>query len=74
MSLIHSKKICLYCSHFRNSPEYLESVYKGLTTLSSAYGSVRKDDGICEKNDEYLSAYDWCDHFDKATCQEPVVR
>jgi len=63
MKLIHSQKICLYCQYFQNSPAYLESVYKGLTSLSSAYGSVRKDDGICAKNDEYLSADDWCEHF-----------
>ena len=57
---------CINCSHFRNSPEYLEETIKGLKTMSSGHASVRMDDGICEKNDEYLSAYDWCDHFEKA--------
>jgi len=57
------KSICLHCSHFRNSPAFLESIFRGLTALSSAYGSVRKDDGICLENDLYLSAYDWCDRF-----------
>ncbi len=55
---------CINCVHFRNSPEYLESVYKGLTSLSSAYASVRKDDGICLQRDLYLSADEWCDDFD----------
>ena len=57
---------CINCSHFRNSPEYLEETIKGLKTMSSGHASVRMDDGICEKNEEYLSAYDWCDHFEKA--------
>ena len=61
------RSICLYCAHFRNTPAFLESIFKGLTSLSSAHGSVRKDDGICLKNDLYLSAYDWCDRFRAST-------
>ena len=57
---------CIYCSHFRNSPTYMEQVYKGLNTLSSGHASVRKDDGICLKNDVYLSAKDWCKSFERA--------
>ncbi len=56
-------KICLNCQHFRNSPAYLESLYKGLTSLSSAHASVRKDDGVCLLRDIYLSADNWCDQF-----------
>ena len=58
---------CIYCSHFRNSPAYMEQVYKGLNTLSSGTASVRKDDGICLKNDVYLSARDWCGSFEAAS-------
>ena len=58
---------CINCSHFRNSPEYLEETIKGLSTMSSGHASVRMEDGICEKNDEYLSAYDWCDKFESKT-------
>lgn len=54
---------CLKCSHFRNNPDYLESVFKGFNCLSSGWASVRKDDGICLLNDLYLSADDWCDRF-----------
>lgn len=57
---------CLRCAHFNNSPEYLESVFKGLTTLSSAYASVRKQDGICKLRDLYLSADGYCDDFKPA--------
>jgi len=54
------------CRHFRNSPDYLESLFKGMATLSSAHASVRKDDGVCLKHDLYLSARDWCDAFERA--------
>jgi len=59
-------KRCIHCSHFHNSPAYLESVYKGLTSLSSAHASVRKDDGICSFHDLYLCANDWCEDFRRA--------
>ena len=57
---------CINCAHFRNSPAYLEEVFKGMNTMSSGHASVRMDDGICLINDEYLSAADWCDKFEKA--------
>jgi hypothetical protein len=57
---------CIYCKHFRNSPTYLEEEIKGLSTMSSGHASVRKDDGICLKNDVYLSARDWCESFETA--------
>jgi hypothetical protein len=56
---------CLHCVHFRNSPAYLESVYKGLTALGSAHASVRQDDGICVLKDLYLSANAWCSEFSR---------
>lgn len=61
-------RCCIRCLHFNNSPEYLESVFKGMTTLSSAYASVRKQDGICDRRDLYLSADCFCEDF------EPVKR
>ena len=54
---------CRSCAHFRNSPEYLESVYPGMTTMSSGYASVRKEDGICLRHDLYLSADAHCDEY-----------
>ncbi|MGW8311108.1 MAG: hypothetical protein ACWGNB_08585 [Thiogranum sp.] len=59
-------KRCIHCTYFRNSPAYLEAVFKGMNTMSSGHASVRKDDGICLKNDVYLSANDWCDKFENA--------
>ncbi len=57
------KKICLNCMFFRNDPKYLEKEFEGWITLGSAYGSVRKDDGICCRHEEYLGAQDFCDQF-----------
>jgi hypothetical protein len=59
------RKRCLRCAHFRNSPAYLESVYKGLTALGSARSSVRGDDGVCLLHDLYLSADACCDAFER---------
>ena len=54
---------CLNCRHFRNDPMYLESVFKGMSCLSSGHASIRKDDGICEVHDLYLSADCCCDRY-----------
>jgi hypothetical protein len=54
---------CRECRHFRNDAKYLETVFKGLTSLSSAYGSFRSDDGICLRHDRYLSARSSCPDF-----------
>ncbi len=60
-------KLCINCSHFRNSPAYLEQVFKGMNVLGSGDGSVRKDDGICDVHDIYLSADNQCDQFSAAS-------
>lgn len=61
------QRLCIGCRHFHNTPAYLEKTYKGLTSLSSAYASVRKDDGICDLHEVYLSADSWCDRFEAAS-------
>jgi hypothetical protein len=60
-------KVCINCAHFRNSSAYLEEVFKGMNTLGSGDGSVRKDDGICDAHDIYLSADNQCDQFSAAS-------
>jgi hypothetical protein len=47
---------CGSCAHFRNDPAYLETLFSGLSSLSSAYASVRGDDGHCRRHDRYLGA------------------
>jgi hypothetical protein len=54
---------CLACIHFRNDAMFLEAAFGGLTSLSSAFGSVRADDGICLRHDRYLSARSCCPEF-----------
>ena len=58
---------CARCVSFRNDPGYLETIFAGLTSLSSAYGSVRSQDGLCVRHDRYLSADAWCGDFVAAT-------
>ena len=69
--MTEEKEKCLNCRHFRNNPRYLETVFKGLNVLSSAYASVRKDDGICVLKDLYLSADACCDAFEDAALSAP---
>ncbi len=55
---------CLACRHFANDPRYLERIYHGLSSLSSGDASVRKDDGVCNLREIYLSADGWCGRFE----------
>ncbi len=57
---------CFACVHFRNDAKFLEAVFGGLTSLSSGFGSVRADDGICLRHDRYLSAQSFCAEFSPA--------
>jgi hypothetical protein len=63
MSDKEPRRQCRACNHFRNDAKYLETVFKGLTSLGSGYGSARSDDGVCLRHDRYLSARSCCAHF-----------
>jgi hypothetical protein len=63
MGDIAPQRQCRSCQHFRNDAKYLETAFKGLMSLSSGYGSVRSDDGICLRHDRYLSARSSCLDF-----------
>ncbi len=54
---------CRRCRHFSNDAAYLESTFPGLTSMSSGYGSVRAEDGICLVHDRYLNAESSCPQF-----------
>jgi len=54
---------CDRCVYFRNDPAHLETVFAGLGALGSAYGSVRAEDGLCDRHDRYLSAHARCADF-----------
>lgn len=62
-----AERRCIRCTHFRNSPRYLESAIQGLRVMGSGHASVRRDDGICLLHDLFLSADAWCDSFERAS-------
>jgi hypothetical protein len=55
--------LCRDCRHFDNDAKTLEAMFAGLTSLSSAYGSTRSDDGLCLRHDRYLRARSSCRDF-----------
>jgi hypothetical protein len=57
------RRQCRACRHFRNDAAYLEIAFAGLTSLSSADGSVRSEDGLCLRHQRYLSARCCCPDF-----------
>jgi hypothetical protein len=56
----HDKAVCGNCLHFQNDPTIIEKTLPGLTCLSSGFGSVRAQDGLCNRHDLYLSNSDSC--------------
>jgi hypothetical protein len=54
------KAECGNCIHFQNNPAILEKTLPGLACLSSGFGSVRAQDGLCNRHDLYLSNWDSC--------------
>jgi hypothetical protein len=49
-------KSCATCRFFTGAPAALERALPGLNILSSAYGSVRADTGLCQRHDMFLTA------------------
>jgi hypothetical protein len=47
---------CAACRFFTGAPAALERAIPGLNILSSAYGSVRADTGLCERHDFFTTA------------------
>ncbi len=63
---------CRDCQWFHNDPEFLEATFKGLSAMSSAWGSVRAEDGLCRRHDRYLSANAFCADFTPQAAPTPV--
>jgi hypothetical protein len=57
------KRECRHCRHFHNDSRFLEASFPGLTSMSSGYGSVRAEDGVCLRHDRYLRAESSCPDF-----------
>ncbi|HEY6899224.1 MAG TPA: hypothetical protein VI233_01215 [Puia sp.] len=51
---------CGQCVHFNNDPALIEELWRGLTSLSSGYASVRAGDGFCNYHHCYLSDRESC--------------
>jgi hypothetical protein len=47
---------CGACRFFIGTPAALERAVPGLNILSSAYGSVRGNTGLCERHDSFVTA------------------
>jgi hypothetical protein len=54
---------CGSCRHFRNDWAFLEAATPGLSSLGSALGSARADDGLCLRHDRHRSARAGCADF-----------
>jgi hypothetical protein len=58
---------CAACRFFTGAPAALERAVPGVNILSSAYGSVRADTGLCERHDVFVTARTpACPEFEKA--------
>ncbi len=61
---------CSRCRHFSNNDAEIEKAFPGLNSLSSAYGSVRADAGICSLHDLFLTPRHHCADFEKTSTHE----
>ena len=57
-----SSEPCETCRFFENDPKTLEYTLKGLTILSSAYGSACRGAGLCSVHDLFLHPRQSCAH------------
>ncbi len=57
------KDTCVNCKYFDNRSASIESIFPGLNSLSSAYGSVWGESGICSLHDLFLSPWRRCADF-----------
>jgi hypothetical protein len=58
------ERTCARCRHFEDDPRKLEQASPGLSSLSSAYGSVRGGDGLCRHHRRYVSPGSTCGEFE----------
>ena len=54
---------CLDCMSFVADPRRIERGMAGLSSLGSAHGSSRGDDGFCVFHDRYVTAWARCPRF-----------
>lgn len=54
---------CIQCKYFDNRSAVVEGAFPGLNSLSSAYGSVWAESGICSLHELFLSPWRRCKDF-----------
>ncbi len=54
---------CMECRFFVYRPAELEMALPGLNILSSAYGAVRGQTGLCQQRDVFLTPQPACSQF-----------
>jgi hypothetical protein len=54
---------CAGCRHFDNRSASVEGAFPGLSSLSSAYGSVWAEAGVCGLHDLLVSPWRTCKDF-----------
>ena len=54
---------CGTCRHFADDPAGLERAIPGLNILSSAFGSVRDETGLCARHDAFVTPSAGCADF-----------
>jgi hypothetical protein len=59
---------CASCRYFHNAAAEVESLLPAIRALGSAHGSVRDEDGVCERHQRYLRAGCCCPQH------QPVAR
>lgn len=58
-----SQTECQDCHYSVMEPAALEMAIPGLNILSSAYGSVRGETGLCRRHDKFVRASSTCADF-----------
>jgi len=58
---------CQDCRYSVLRPEDLEAAIPGMNILSSAYGSVRGQTGLCRRHDKFVTADSTCADFERKT-------
>ena len=58
-----SQPECKDCQYSVMRPDALEAAVPGLKILSSAYGFVRGETGLCQRHDKFVTAGSTCADF-----------
>ncbi len=55
---------CARCKFFESDPAAIEAAFPGMSSLGSAYASVRSDAGLCIRRDLFLTPLKNCRDFE----------